>query len=794
MPDRQPWLHQLVTVVSAPGLALSGPDGQLTGAGAAGVYLGDHRVLSRLEVTVDGAGPVPLRGWSTGVATARFVGVARELGDPGPDPTVFVERDRTVSPTGVRETIVLVSRAREPVTCVLAVAVGVDLADIADVKAGAAPPGPLPTVDAPDPGTARWHSPLGTVHATIHPPTPLPDPTGAAGTGTAGTGLTGTADAAGAAGAGTDPTGTADAAGAAGTETAGTDPTRPTDAAGAAGTGTAGTGPTGTADATGAAGTGDVSPRTVVTADGVRWSWDVVLPARGRWSVTVEVTAAVGAGPVVAAAPTRVLWEPPVLTAGDSRLPALVDRSVADLGGLLAADAAAPGDHFLTAGAPWYLTLFGRDSIWAARMALPLGTDLAAGTLRTLARRQGTRTDPATAEEPGKILHEVRSGGSGPTGGHLYYGTVDATPLWVSLLHDAWRWGLPRAEVEALAPHLEAALGWLRDRALDSDGFVRYEDRTGRGLANQGWKDSHDSVQFADGRLAAPPIALCEVQAYAYAAARQGADLLDALGRPGGDGWRDWADELADRFRARFWVADPVGAYPAIALDGTGRPVDAVTSNLGHLLGTGLLSADETAAVVRRLAAPDMDSGVGLRTMSARSAGFNPLSYHGGSVWAHDTAIALGGLATVGTPAARGAAASLVRGLLTAGAAFDSRLPELHGGAGGGDRLPDFDGGAAGPPLPELHGGAGDPLPYPAACRPQAWSAAAALVVVTAVLGLRPDVPAGRLTLRPLRPSPVGELTVRGLRVAGAPLALHLTAAGELDVHDAPPGLTLDLP
>ena len=199
---------------------------------------------------------------------------------------------------------------------------------------------------------------------------------------------------------------------------------------------------------------------------------------------------------------------------------------------------------------------------------------------------------------------------------------------------------------------LEAALGWLAEYALNDAGFVSYQDSTGRGLANQGWKDSFDSVQFGDGRLAKAPISLCEVQGYAYAAARQGADLLDAFGRPGGERWREWAAALAERFRERFWVDDAGGSYPAIALDGSGRPVDTVTSNIGHLLGTGLLSAAEAERVVSRLGASDLDCGHGLRTMSSNAAGFNPISYHGGSVWPHDTAIALNGLAN--TPGTRG--------------------------------------------------------------------------------------------------------------------------------------------
>jgi glycogen debranching enzyme len=210
-------------------------------------------------------------------------------------------------------------------------------------------------------------------------------------------------------------------------------------------------------------------------------------------------------------------WARPEVTAADHRLTRLLDQSLDDLQTLRLAEAAQPDDAFLAAGVPWFLTLFGRDSIWAARMLLPLGTELAAGTLRVLARRQGQALDPATGEEPGKIMHELRRRPfrfSGDAVGDLdlpdvYYGTVDATPLWISLLHDAWRWGLPDAQVAELLPHLEAALGWLDKHAdPDGDGFVEYVDTTGHGLANQGWKDSGDAVRFRDGRQAEAPIAL----------------------------------------------------------------------------------------------------------------------------------------------------------------------------------------------------------------------------------------------------------------------------------------------
>ncbi|HEX8092975.1 amylo-alpha-1,6-glucosidase, partial [Jatrophihabitans sp.] len=401
-------------------------------------------------------------------------------------------------------------------------------------------------------------------------------------------------------------------------------------------------------------------------------------------------------------------------------------------------------------------------------------------------------------EEPGKILHEIRAAETEHAAGHqpdrllrlpaTYFGTVDATPLWILLLHDSWRWGLAEPEVERLLPNLERALAWMADFGMDGNGFLSYADRSGHGLSNQGWKDSADSVQFRDGRLAEPPVALSEVQAYGYAAAMAGASLLEAFGRPGADSWRDWATGLAERFRQRFWLADEHGRYPALALDGHGEPVDSVASNMGHLLGTGLLGEQESALVAHRLGSPELSSGFGLRTLASSAAGFNPLSYHGGSVWAHDTAIAITGLAAAaadGVPGAAPAAANLIEGLLAAAPAFGYRMPELHGGhrAEPGRR----------------------PIPYPASCRPQAWSAAAAMAIVTALLGPRPDAPAGALEFRPLkvrpaevpsvefRPStvpppaaepgagvPAGELAVTGLRFAGWPLSVRMSADGSV--------------
>jgi glycogen debranching enzyme len=445
--------------------------------------------------------------------------------------------------------------------------------------------------------------------------------------------------------------------------------------------------------------------------------WDVVVPAHGRttvdWSLTVS-----DEGSVVGPADTR-RTDAGTLAAElaeratdpargtDSRLRPWLERSLADLNGLRMTAVDSPDDVFFAAGSPWYLTLFGRDSLWTARMLLPVDPGYAMGTLRTLARRAGTTVDVDRAEAPGKILHELRRTAS--TGGAfalppVYYGTIDATPLWVVTLHDAWRAGVPDTEVEALLPTLEDALRWVvEDGDADGDGFLEYLDHSGHGLANQGWKDSGDAVRFADGTIATGPVALCEVQAYAYEAARHGADLLHAFDRPGAERYREWAAALRDRFRAAYWCGSGEDRFPALALDGDKRPVDTLTSNIGHLVGTGLLDPEEELTVARHLAGPELDSGLGLRTMSAAAGGYTPLSYHCGSVWPHDTAIVISGLHRAGLGEY---AAGLVEGLLRASVAFGQRLPELWSGEG-------------------------EPVPYPTACRPQAWSAAAAVVVAS---------------------------------------------------------------
>lgn len=450
----------------------------------------------------------------------------------------------------------------------------------------------------------------------------------------------------------------------------------------------------------------------------VHLAWTITVPPRGAvtrsWALDLHDDA------LVVQAPTRPTpWDATAVaaTARDPRLTRWLEVALGDLDALRLALPDTPGDDFFAAGAPWFFTLFGRDSLWAARLALPVDREIAASTLRVLARLQGATDDAATAQEPGKILHELRASaleipGEGVALPPRYYGSVDATPLWVCLLADAWRAGMPDADVRALIPAMRGALRWMLEHGdSDGDGFLDYIDRTGTGLANQGWKDSGDSIQWRDGRLAQGPIALCEVQGYAYEAALAGADLLDAFGTGDDDpaGLRAWAAQLKERFARAYWVRTPEGRYPAVALDRDKNPVDTLTSNIGHLIGTGLLSRDEEEHIAALLLSPSMSSGFGIRTMSTGAAGYWPLSYHGGSVWVHDTAIALHGMVRAGM---REPALAVVEGLLAAAEGFGYRVPELH----------------AGDPATETS----VPTPYPAACRPQAWSAAAAVTCLDA--------------------------------------------------------------
>jgi glycogen debranching enzyme len=521
------------------------------------------------------------------------------------------------------------------------------------------------------------------------------------------------------------------------------------------------------------------------TASPGRLTWEVVVPAKGTWSATVEVVARVDgheltprfpAGqPIADTGTARQLADRrrarPVIRTDWAALSQALARSEEDLDVLRIADPEAPEIDVVAAGAPWFMTLFGRDALLAGWMMLPLRSDLALGSLQTLARLQGVKVDPAKEEQPGRIPHELRRGldldSEGAGGFNVYYGSADATPLFVMLLGELRRWGHAPDEVDALLPAADRALEWIdRYGDRDGDGFVEYLRASEEGLRNQGWKDHFDSMNFVDGTLAEPPIAVAEVQGYVYAAYRARAHFAEEAGDDEcAERWTERADTLRRAFNERFWL--PERGWYAVALDGDKRPVDALTSNIGHCLWTGIIDEDKAGAVVDALMSRDMFTGFGIRTLAASMGAYNPVSYHNGSVWPHDNAIICAGLMRYGYVEE---AQRVARGILDAAAAFGGRLPELFCGF-------DRDDYAA-------------PVPYPASCSPQAWSAAAPVQILRSLLRLDPDLPRGRVWLAPTLPAGVGTLSIDGLAVGEGKVNVAVVGS-QVSVGGMPAGVTL---
>lgn len=517
-----------------------------------------------------------------------------------------------------------------------------------------------------------------------------------------------------------------------------------------------------------------------------RFTFDVVVAGRGEWSMSFGVGTAVPGGPLGAfhragepvdvGAPGRRLhaWRlaSPKVSTPDPAFEAALESGAADLGSLQIGDPEQPNCPILAAGAPWFMALFGRDSLLTGWMTLGLDARLALCTLRTLARMQGTRVNPLTEEQPGRILHEVRMGSEAKLalgGGHAYYGTADATPLFVMLLGELDRWGgLPEEHRESLVAAADRALDWITDYGdADGDGFVEYQRHTDRGLVNQGWKDSFDGITHADGHVATPPIALCEVQGYTYAAFQARAALADGDGESAvAAHWRDRAAGLKAAFNLAFWMPDS-GAF-ALALDGAKHQVDAVASNMAHCLWTGIVDDDKAAAVAAHLAGPAMSSGFGVRTLSTDMTAFNPMSYHNGSVWPHDTAIAVAGLTRYGFMQE---AQQIALDLVDASDHFGARLPELFCGF---DRT-DF---------PRA-------VPYPTSCSPQAWASAAPRMLLRSLLQFNPDVPHGQLQVCPVMPERLLPMRVENMPLAGARIDVTIDSEGIVDVNGLPAGIRL---
>jgi glycogen debranching enzyme len=497
----------------------------------------------------------------------------------------------------------------------------------------------------------------------------------------------------------------------------------------------------------------------------------IELEPRGRWELTTDVVPqADGLLANLRSAGAQHFGEELArvqesLTAWQLRVPQLraswhalehsFAQSVSDLAALRMRGRNGGIARLPAAGMPWFMTVFGRDTIITSLQTLLFGSELARGALEVLAELQATEDDPAIDAEPGKIVHEVRHGKAAKTWFGRYYGTLDATPLYLVLLSEVWRWTDDTMLAMQLREPALRALEWIdRYGDRDGDGFVEYEKRGERGLDNQSWKDSGDSQRFADGRTAATPIAPCEVQGYVYDAKKRMAELAREV-------WRDRAlAERLDRDAARlkkqfdeaFWVEER-GGYYALALDGAKQPVDAMCSNMGHLLWSGIVPSTRVDGVVDALMGNSLWSGWGVRTMSTEDRAYSPLSYHNGTVWPHDNSLIASGLARYARwPEAH----RIVQRMLEATAFFDYELPEVFAG------------------LPRT--ATPFPIAYPTAARPQAWAAGTPVLLLQVLLGLQPDRRRQTLeTLAPLElPSWAGSVRLSGVRVFGRSWDVHV--------------------
>lgn len=671
---------QSVTLVEGQSFCISSSSGDIDPGTAHGLFDRDTRFLSRWQLLVNDAPPMPLAILPDGPFAGGFM--ARGCPSRGhADSTLLVFRHRYVG-SGMREDLVLRNLANEPAACTLTIIADADFAHIFEVKEErVAPRGDKTVEEAPGKLTYlyNWRGIRRGVVIDI--------------------------------------------------------------------------------------------PNSDALVAGGTLTIQAVVPSRGEWRTCVQVSPIMDEGPLEAryrcgeslesATPVRRLesWRKgaPSVRSGHEGLKSAIAHSQEDIGALRIFDPDFPDLAVVAAGAPWFMTLFGRDSLITSWMCLLVDPTLAAGTLRTLARFQGTKVDPLSEEEPGRIPHEMRWGLGKPLAhgsGNLYYGSIDATPLFVILLGELRRWGLAQDVVDELLPHADRALEWIQQYGdRDGDGFVEYQRATNRGLLHQGWKDSWDGISFASGRLAEPPIALCEVQGYAYAAYVARAHFAREAGDFGGaQRWAASAAKLKLAFNEAFWLEDE-GCF-ALGLDRDKAPIDAVASNMGHCLWTGIVDEDKAVAVAERLLSPEMFTGFGIRTLSTRMGAYNPVSYHNGSIWPHDTALAAAGLMRYGFVEE---AQRVATGMLDAAGALGGRLPELFCGF---DRA-EFP----------------SPIPYPSACSPQAWAAASPYSLVRTLLRLEPWIPRLTVSVAPALPEGFGDLVVDNVPLAGARITIRATNA-----------------
>jgi glycogen debranching enzyme len=489
-------------------------------------------------------------------------------------------------------------------------------------------------------------------------------------------------------------------------------------------------------------------------------SFSITVPPHGEWKTALDVVASGGSAENAAEGPARIrgqrrvrqnmerglekwLRKAPRLECDWEPLAQIYRRCLTDLAALRFWTLTMPNRSLPAAGLPWFMTIFGRDSIFTSLQALPFAPELAATTLLALAERQGTRIDDFRDEDPGRILHEMRFGeltAFEERPHSPYYGNADATPLYVVLLDEYERWTGDTKLVRDLEHAARAALNWIDEYAdLQDNGYVSYQRRNSKtGLENQCWKDSWDSISYSSGELPGFPRATCELQGYAYDAKMRAARLARLV-------WRDpaFADRLekeaADlkrRFNRDFWVED--GGYFAVALDCDGRQVDSLTSNNGHLLWSGIVDKSKARAVARHLLGPRLFSGWGVRTMAEGEARYNPIGYHVGTVWPFDNSFIAWGLRRYGF---KEEAACVVAGIMEAAQVFEGRLPEAFGGY---------------PRKTTRY-----PVQYPTACSPQAWSTGAPLLLLRTGLGLEPH--GDNLVVDPALPKWIGNLEILDL-------------------------------
>jgi glycogen debranching enzyme len=426
----------------------------------------------------------------------------------------------------------------------------------------------------------------------------------------------------------------------------------------------------------------------------------------------------------------------------------------------------AGGKSLPAAGLPWFMTMFGRDSIFTSLQSLPFAPELAETTLRVLGDWQGTRHDDFRDEDPGRILHEMRYGemAAFEERPHSpYYGSVDATPLYVVLLDEYERWTGDRKLVRDLEFEARAALAWIDDYAdLMGNGFIAYKRRNEQtGLENQAWKDSWNSISYSDGRLPDFPRATCELQGYAYDAKLRGARLARLVWKdaPFADRLEQEAADLKQRFDRDFWLADR--GYYALALDADGSQVDALASNIGHLLWSGIVDEAKAKSLVDHLMGPRLFSGWGVRTLADGEGRYNPIGYHLGTVWPFDNSIIAWGLRRYGY---KEEAARIAAGILDAAEIFEGRLPEAFGGYE--RKLTRF------------------PVQYPTACSPQAWSTGAPLLLLRTMLGLEPL--GDHLVVDPALPASIGHLEL--LDIPGRWGRIDAFGRGRVRLNGHPPG------